>query len=99
MVLSEEYSLGKGGALIVKKKDSHSILDAIFNVGNPETDSLADILPGRADAGKASNKKRKRPWQSGKEECPNCGTLFPSGGICPGCGLHDEEMPWCEGGG
>ena len=22
------------------------------------------------------------------------GSAFPAGGLCPGCGLHDEEMPW-----
>lgn len=78
----------------MNKKDEHSILDAIFNLGPPEDDSLEDILFGRETKDEASGRKCKRLWQSGKEECPNCGTLFPSGGVCPGCGLHDEEMPW-----
>lgn len=78
----------------MKNGGKRSMLDAVFNIDNPETGSLADLLLGREDTGKAPKPRRKRPWQSAGEECPNCGTLFPSGGICPGCGLHDEEMPW-----
>ena len=78
----------------MKKKDEHSILDALFNVGKPPEESLLDVLFGADKQDKPSAPARKRPWQSGREECPNCGTLFPAGGTCPGCGLQDEEMPW-----
>ncbi|NLX82990.1 MAG: hypothetical protein GXZ04_04145 [Clostridiales bacterium] len=73
------------------KKQEPGILDALFDI-NPEDESLVDLLlsPGNSDA----PRKKKRPWQSDREECPNCGSMFPVGGVCPGCGLHDSEMPW-----
>ena len=80
----------------MKKKEEHGILDAIFNVNQPSKESLTDILFGARKSGKPLNQSQKRPWLSNREECPNCGALFPSGGICPGCGLHDEQMPWHE---
>lgn len=78
----------------MKKRDEHSMLDALFNIEKPPDDTPAGILFGTDRQDRPSAPGRKRPWQSNKEECPNCGALFPSGGICPGCGLHDEEMPW-----
>lgn len=78
----------------MKKKDDHSILDAVFNIKKPTEKSLMDVLFGKANSNKPSIPTYKRPWQSNKEECPNCGSIFPAGGTCPGCGLHDEEMRW-----
>lgn len=73
------------------QKRKPSLLDALFNV-DPEEESLVDLLfrPAQPNPSRA----KKRPWQSDKEECPNCGSMFPVGGVCPGCGLHDSEMPW-----
>ena len=47
------------------------------------------------DKKKKETPGRKKPL-SGREECPNCGSLFRVGGFCPGCGMTDEEMPWGE---
>ena len=81
----------------MKKNEEHGILEAIFNIDKPREESLIDILFGTGKSNKPSVPTQKRPWQSNKEECPNCGSFFPVGGTCPGCGLHDEEMPWNEG--
>lgn len=70
------------------KKSDHPLLDALFGVDSEE-ESLVDLLFASPAQG-----SKKRPWASAKEECPNCGSAFPAGGVCPGCGLHDEEMPW-----
>jgi len=80
----------------MKEKKGHTILDAIFIIEEPAEESLIDVLFGTGNSNKPSDQKRKRPWQSNKEEYPSCGFLFPVGGTCPGCGLHDEEMPWHE---
>ena len=80
-----------------RKKEEHSILDASFDIEHQKEETIADILMGRPSSSDESpTKKKKRPWRSDKEECPNCGTLFVSGCVCPGCGLHDEEMPWSK---
>lgn len=72
------------------KDRKRGILEEIFNIDPPRESWLFDS-PKKKDQSKRSG---KRPWQSDKEECPNCGTMFPVGKTCPGCGLHDEEMPW-----
>ncbi len=75
------------------KKKEPGLLEALFNI-DPEEESLVDLLlsPAKPDA----PRKKKRPWQTDKEECPNCGSLFSAGGVCPGCGLQDSEMPWSK---
>ena len=75
----------------MEKKPEPSLLDALFNI-DPEEESLADLLLSPASSQKP--RKKKRPWSSDREECPNCGSMFPAGGVCPGCGLQDSEMPW-----
>lgn len=75
----------------MEKKPEPSLLDALFDV-NPVEESLVDLLLSPAQP--PARRKKKRPWASAREECPNCGSLFPAGGVCPGCGLHDSEMPW-----
>ena len=65
-----------------KKK---SLWDTFFGT---EEESLFDVLFST----KKEEKRGKR--YLGQEECPNCGTLFTPGRTCPGCGLHDNEMPW-----
>ena len=79
----------------MKKNPEHSLLDALFNIEPPKESDLADLLLGKDGTSPSSSANKKR-LGSNKEECPLCGCHFPSGGVCPGCGLHDEEMPWRE---
>ena len=73
------------------KKDG-GLSDALFGrEAGPE--SLADALFATRKQG-GRPRGSKRPWTENLEECPACGSPFPAGGVCPGCGLHDEEMPW-----
>ncbi len=80
----------------MKPDKEPGLLEAIFDI-DPGRESLLEELmapvPARAQR-KARRRRRKRPWQKPLEEYPNCGSAFPAGGLCPGCGLHDEEMPW-----
>lgn len=80
----------------MKKNPEHSLLDALFNIEPPKEKALVDLLLGKDGKSPLSSANKKRLGRSNKEECPVCGRLFPSGGVCPGCGLHDEEMPWRE---
>jgi len=79
----------------MKPEKEPGLLEAVFNI-DPGWDSLPDELmaPVSTRAQRKARRRRKRPWQKPSEECPNCGSAFPAGGVCPGCGLHDEEMPW-----
>lgn len=64
------------------EKPKRGLLEELFNLDRPEP-----LFPDKEDGRRNSVKK-------GKEECPSCGSMFPPGGQCPGCGLMDEEMPW-----
>lgn len=79
----------------MKPEKEPGLLEAVFNI-DPGRDSLPDELmaPVSTRAQRKARRRRKRPWQKPSEECPNCGSAFPAGGVCLGCGLHDEEMPW-----
>lgn len=75
-----------------KKFRERGILEEIFNIDPPEKQWL---FPGKdKKTGKFPGRNKKRPWQKNTEECPNCGTMYPAGGSCPGCGLHHDEMMW-----
>ena len=70
-------------------KKERGFLEELFGVD----DKPSLLFPDK----KGREGGRKKRQLSNLEECPNCGTLFPTGGSCPGCGLTDEEMSWREG--
>ena len=69
-------------------KPKRGFLEELFNL-DP---TPSPWFPERKKADAGTGKRRL----SNREECPACGTLFPAGGVCPGCGRTDEEMPWGE---
>jgi acetone carboxylase gamma subunit len=70
-----------------KQRKKRGVLEEIFNIQDPgEQDPFfRHEKPAR---------RPKRPWVKNREECPECGSLYPVGGSCPGCGLHHDEMKW-----